>query len=123
MATIQLPTIDIKWKRYVLVKDRIAYFNDNYPNWSIVTTRIVTEEPWIEVFKATVTPDCSKPERYFTWYSQAKWWEGFINKTAALENAESSAVWRALAFMWIGITDWIASAEEVTKASSWSEGR
>ena len=120
--TIQLPTIDIKWKKYVLVKDRIAYFNDNYPNGSIVTTRIMTEEPGIEVFKATVTPDCDKPSRYFTGYSQAKRWEGFINKTAALENAESSAVWRALAFLWIGITDWIASAEEVTKAT-WGESK
>ena len=122
MTTIQLPSIDIKWKRYVLVKDRIAYFNDNYPNWAIVTQRIMTEEPWIEVFKATVTPDCDKPNRFFTWYSQAKWWEWFINKTAALENAESSAVWRALAFLWIGITDWIASAEEVTKAT-WGESK
>ena len=120
--TIQLPTIDIKWKKYVLVKDRIAYFNDNYPNGSIVTTRIMTDEPGTEVFKATVTPDCDKPSRYFTGYSQAKRWEWFINKTAALENAESSAVWRALAFLWIGITDWIASAEEVTKAT-WGESK
>ena len=116
--TIQLPTIDIKWKKYVLVKDRLSYFNDNYPNWSVVTQRVLTDEPWIEIFKATVTPDCDKPNRVFTWYAQAKRWEWFINKTAALENAETSAIWRALAFMWIGITDWIASAEEVTKADS-----
>ena len=117
--TITLPTIDIKWKKYVLVKDRIWYFNDNYPNWSIVTNRVEDTESWIEIFKAIVTPDCDKPERYFTGYAQAKWWEGFINKTAALENAETSAIGRALAFMWIGITDWIASAEEVTKATWW----
>ena len=116
--TIQLPTNDIKWKKYVLVKDRIAYFNDNYPNGSIVTQRIMVDDPSIEIFKATVTPDCDKPNRVFTWYSQARWGEGFINKAAALENAESSSVWRALAFMWIWITDWIASAEEVTKADS-----
>ena len=118
MTTIQLPSIDIKWKRYVLVKDRIAYFNDNYPNGSIVTQRVMTEEPWIEIFKATVTPDCDKPTRFFTWYAQAKWWEWFINKTAALENAESSSIWRALWFMWIGITDSIASADEIIKATN-----
>ena len=117
MTTIQLPTIDIKWKSYVLVKDRIAYFNDNYPNGSIVTERI-SDEPWVEIFKATVTPDCDKPTRYFTWYAQAKWWEWFINKTAALENAESSAIWRCLWFMWIGITDSIASADEILKSDS-----
>ena len=118
MTTINLPTIDIKWKKYVLVKDRIAYFNDNYPNGSIVTQRIMVDEPNIEVFKATVTPDCDKPQRYFTAYSQAKRWEGFINKTSALENAESSSIWRALWFMWIGITDSIASADEIIKASN-----
>ena len=24
--------IDIKWKKYVLVSDRVLYFNENYPN-------------------------------------------------------------------------------------------
>ena len=106
--------IDIKGKKYVLVSDRIIYFNETYPNGSITTERISEWE--MEVVKATVIPDCANMERKFTWYSQAKRWEWFINKTAALENAESSAVWRALAFMWIGISDSIASAEEVKKS-------
>lgn len=111
--TVTLPTIDIKWKKYVLVKDRIKYFNETYPNWSITTERI--REGDMEIIKATVIPDCDKPERKFTGYSQAKWWDWFINKTSCLENAESSSVWRALAFMWIGIDDSIASADEVAK--------
>lgn len=110
--------IDIKWKKYVLVSDRVLYFNENYPNGSIVTQRIMTEEPWIEIFKATITPDCSKPERYFTGYSQAKWWDWFINKTSALENAETSAIWRWLAMMWIGVIDSIASLDEINKAEN-----
>lgn len=110
--------IDIKWKKYVLVSDRVLYFNETYPNGSIVTQRIMTEEPWIEVFKATITPDCSKPERYFTGYSQAKWWDWFINKTSALENAETSAVWRGLAMMWIWVIDSIASLDEINKAEN-----
>ena len=111
--TVTLPTIDIKWKRYVLVKERIKYFNETYPNWSITTERY---SEWdMEIIKATVIPDCDKPNRVFTGYSQAKWWDGFINKTSALENCESSSVWRALAFMWIWIDDGIASAEEVCK--------
>ena len=110
--------IDIKGKKYVLVSDRVLYFNETYPNGSIVTQRIMTEETWIEIFKATVTPDCSHPERYFTGYSQARWWDGFINKTSALENAETSATWRALAMMWIGVIDSIASLDEINKAEN-----
>lgn len=110
--------IDIKGKKYVLVSDRVLYFNETYPNWSIVTQRIMTEEPWIEIFRATVMPDCEKPQRYFTGYSQAKWWDWFINKTSALENAETSAVGRALAMMWIWVIDSIASADEINKAEN-----
>lgn len=110
--------IDIKWKKYVLVSDRVIYFNETYPNGSIVTQRVMTEEPWVEIFKATVMPDCSKPERYFTGYSQAKRWDWFINKTSALENAETSAVGRALAMMWIWVIDSIASVDEINKAEN-----
>ena len=110
--------IDIKWKKYVLVSDRVLYFNETYPNGSIVTQRIMTEDSWVEVFKATVMPDCSKPERYFTGYSQAKRWDWFINKTSALENAETSAVGRALAMMWIWVIDSIASLDEINKAEN-----
>lgn len=108
--------IDIKGKKYVLVSDRVIYFNEQYPNWSIATER--TTQDWMEVVKATVTPDCDKPTRVFTWYSQAKWWDGFINKTSALENAETSAVGRALAMMWIWVIDSIASMDEINKAEN-----
>ena len=110
--------IDIKGKKYVLVSDRVLYFNETYPNGSITTQRIMTEDSWVEVFKAMVTPDCSKPERYFTGYSQAKRWDWFINKTSALENAETSAVGRALAMMWIWVIDSIASVDEINKAEN-----
>ena len=113
--------IDIKWKKYVLVSDRVLYFNENYPNGSIVTQRIMTDDPTLEVFKATVTPDCTHPERYFTAYSQAKRWDWFINKTSALENAETSSVWRCLARLWIGVIDSIASLDEITKAENQSK--
>lgn len=108
--------IDIKWKKYVLVSDRIIYFNETYPNGSITTERL---SEWdMEIVKATVIPDVSNPDRKFTWYSQAKRWDGFINKTSALENAETSATWRALAFLWIGVIDSIASVDEINKAEN-----
>jgi len=41
-----------------------------------------------------------------------------VNKTSALENAETSAVGRALGFLGIGIVEGLASADEVVKAGS-----
>ena len=108
--------IDIKGKKYVLVSDRVLYFNETYPNGSITTERISEGDK--EVIKATVIPDVSVPLRAFTWYSQATWWDGYINKTSALENAETSAVWRALAMMWIWVIDSIASVDEMNKAGA-----
>lgn len=108
--------IDIKGKKYVLVSDRVLYFNENYPNWSIQTTRESVGD--MEVVKAFVVPDMAQPNRMFTGYSQAKWGDWFINKTSALENAETSAVGRALAMMGIWVIDSIASVDEINKAEA-----
>ena len=123
MTELKDKAIDIKWKKYVLVSDRVIYFNENYPNWCIQTERFLEWD--MEIFKATVIPDIEKPERFFTWYSQAKRVKELdpkkkmdVNLTSALENAETSAVWRALAFMWIGVIDSIASADEIKKAEN-----
>lgn len=108
--------IDIKGKKYVLVADRIIYFNEEYPNGSIVTELQTKPESDLVVVKAAVAPDMENIERFFTGYSQAIKGDGFINKTAALENAETSAVGRALAMMGIGVIDNVASVDEVNKA-------
>ena len=116
MTELKDKAIDIKGKKYVLVSDRVLYFNENYPNGCIQTVR---ETIWdMGVIKAVVCPDCDVPWRVFTWYSQAKRWDGFINKTSALENAETSAVGRALAFMGIWVIDSIASVDEINKAEN-----
>lgn len=112
----ELPYIEIKGKKYVLVKDRILYFNETYPNGSITTERLSEWDR--EIFRATVTPDLEKPERFFIGYAQAQRGAGFINQSSALENAETSAVGRALAFMGIGVIDWVASVDEINKAES-----
>ena len=116
MTELKDKAIDIKGKKYVLVSDRVLYFNEHYPNWSIQTTRESVGD--MEIVKAFVVPDISAPTRMFTWYSQAKRGDGFINKTSALENAETSAVGRALAMMWIWVIDSIASVDEINKAEN-----
>ena len=109
--------INFKGKEYVEVKERVKFFNDLYPNGSIITERLNLEGK--EYFKAIVTPDCSKPERIFTGHSQASFSDSqsFVNKTSATENAETSAVGRALALMGIGVIDSIASMDEINKTT------
>lgn len=108
--------ISIKGNAYVLVSDRVLHFNENYPNGSISTELVSDATADMVVVKATVLPDCDAPQRMFTGYSQATWGDGMVNKTAALENCETSAVGRALGFMGIGVIDSVASADEMNKA-------
>ena len=108
--------IKIQGKDYVLVKDRVLFFNEEYPNGSIQTQLIDAMGEERIVIKAIVTPDVENPTRVFTGYSQAVIGEGMVNKTAALENAETSACGRALAMMGIGVLDSIASVDEMRKA-------
>lgn len=111
--------IDIKGKQYVLVSDRIIYFNETYPEGSITTELVSDAESTMVIVKATVKPS-TESTRLFTGYSQAKWGDGYINKTSALENCETSAVGRALAMMGIGVIDSIASVDEINKANAHS---
>lgn len=108
--------VDIKGKKYVLVSDRIQYFNANYPNGSIETELVSLPDAEMVIVRATVTPDCKDFERKFSDYSQATWGEGYINKSSALENCSTSAVGRALAYMGIGIIDSVASLDEIRKS-------
>lgn len=111
-----MKTVDIKGKAYVLVSERLLHFNENYKNGSIRTELVSAVDAEMVVIKATVYPDCSDMNRYFTGYSQATWGDCMVNKTAALENCETSAVGRALGMMGIGVLDSVASADEVKKA-------
>lgn len=108
--------IKFKGKHYVLVSDRVKYFNETYPKGSIKTELLSPLDADMVIVKATVIP---QEGQEFTGMSQAKYSDltSFVNKTSALENAETSAVGRALAFMGIGVVDWIASADETNKTT------
>lgn len=117
--TLKDKAIKFKGKDYVLVSDRVKYFNENYSG-SITTKLISKPDADMVVVKAVVQYRDEKGiEHGFTGMSQAKWsdTQSFVNKTSALENAETSAVGRALAFMGIGVIDSIASVDEVKKTT------
>lgn len=118
MEDLKDKAIDIKGKKYVLVSDRILAFNEEYKKGSITTELVSEPKEKHIIIKATVSPD---GERTFTGYSQAVIGDGYINKTSALENAETSAVGRALAMMGIGVLDSVASADEMKKAGAYPE--
>ena len=119
----KLPTIDIKGSKYTLVKDRILFFNSEYPNGSINTQIISELKDDRIIVRATVIPDCSKPERCFSDYSQEVVGDSYINKTSALENCSTSSIGRALALMGIGVIDSIASVDEINKAQGLAANR
>lgn len=109
--------IDFKGKKYVLVSDRVVFFNDTYKDGCIITNLLTDPEAETVVFRADIYPE-GLSGRKFTGYSQATWGEGYINQSSALENAETSAVGRALAFMGIGVIESIASIDEINKAQT-----
>lgn len=111
-----LKAIDIRGKAYVQVHTKVAAFVRSYPNGRIESEIIGNPENWVFI-RSKVTPNVEHPERYFIGHSQAKW-QGNINGAAALENAETSAVGRALSMMGIGIEDGMCSADELEKAMS-----
>jgi hypothetical protein len=115
MTNLQDKAVKVKGKDYVLVKDRVLAFLEEYPKGRI-ETRIERCDGNMFVVKAVVVPDVREPEIWFTGHSQAVVGQGEVNKTSALENAETSAVGRALAFMGIGVLDSVASADEIAKS-------
>lgn len=108
----KLKTINLKGREYVQVDTRVEYFNQTYPNGSI-TTSYTRQDGAGYIFVAKVTPDTSKPERFFIGHSY-----GEVGREKAMEKLETVAVGRALAFMGIGIVEGIASADEISK---WQE--
>lgn len=117
MINLKERAIKIQGSDYILVSDRVLAFNADYPNGAIQTEMVKMEGEMI-IMKATAIPDVATPTRFFTGYAQEIIGDGFINKTSALENAETSAVGRALGMMGIGVLDSIASADEIVKANN-----
>ena len=113
IANETIKTTDIKGKDYAEVNQRIKAFRMVYPQGTIVTD-MISNEDGICVFKARVSTE----DGHILGVGHAYEKEGstFINKTSYIENAETSAVGRALGMAGFGIDVSVASAEEVQNA-------
>ena len=104
--------INIHGKEYATVAHRIAIFRRNLGAKAKIETEVISIDKDTVVCKATISLSGNV---IATGLAEEKRTASRINQTSALENCESSAVGRALAFC--GITnDQIASAEEVSAA-------
>lgn len=108
-----IKTTDIKGKEYAEVNQRIKAFRMICPNGAIIT-ELVSNENGLCIFKATIKDEEGKILGTGTAYEKEG--SSFINKTSYIENAETSAVGRALGMCGFGIDISVASAEEVTNA-------
>jgi hypothetical protein len=106
-------------QEYVDVADRVQLFHKDYINHSILTS-VIQLNKYNDSGNMFALVQCTiqNPERIVIATGHALEVENSsdINKTSYLENAETSAVGRALGFLGIGSSKSIASKEEVVQA-------
>lgn len=109
--TQELKTIKIKGKDYVMVHSRILAFRKDYPEWSMETEVLHLDTDYCSI-RAVIRDD--KGVIRATGIAMEKQDEkDMLNNLCYAEVAETSAWGRALACLGIGITEGIASAEEM----------
>lgn len=108
-----LPRMDIKGKNYSMVSARIQGFRSLFPTGTITTDIIQMNEDMV-VMKATVMDEEGRVLATGTAFEEKG--ASFINRTSYLENAETSAVGRALGFLGIGSEEQMCSADELANA-------
>lgn len=118
MEKTKLRTIDIKGKKYSTVDSRVEFFREKYPNWTLETDFPILEiERGFCVCRVIVRDENGRIMAdgfAHEWQSKPG---SMVNKTSYIENAQTSAVGRALGFIGIGINGMgIATAEEVDLA-------
>lgn len=101
---------------YAKVSERLKEFHRTYPNGNISTDYKSGDQ--LISFKAIITPDTSKPERFFTGHSLGK-----NGQVKAFEKLETIAVGRALAFLGLLADGDVASADEMEEYSEEGNGK
>lgn len=106
--------VNIHGKEYQTVAYRVGKFREQYGNEMSLITEIVYADEKVVRMKATISNDKGA---IATGHAEEYRESSNINKTSALENAETSAIGRALAALGLGGTEF-ASADEVSRAIS-----
>ena len=120
MSNAKIKTTNIKGKQYAEVHERIKHFrgNPDYAHLGIKTYVETWDTENEQILVKAVVYDMNKDlviASGLAWESRGDT-SSFVNKTSYVENAETSAIGRALACMGIGIEDAYASAFEVANA-------
>jgi len=104
--------VNIRGREYLTVAYRVKQFRVDHPDWQIHTDIIHMDDDRV-VVRAEICD--SAGVTVASGHAEEKRSASQINQTSALENCESSAVGRALAFAGYGGSE-IASADEVQNA-------
>ena len=105
--------VDIRGKTYITVEERLSQFRQAYPDWSIVTQLISADDTRVVVQATIANPEGRVISTGLAEETRAA---SAINRVSAVENCETSAVGRALAFHVFG-GGGIGSADEIVKAA------
>ena len=104
--------VDIKGKPYRTVAERTELFHKEHKGEvKSITTEILINDENIVLMKTTIKVG----DNLYEGHAQEKYGEGFINKTSAIENCETSAIGRALSSAGF-VGEEFASANEVQNA-------
>jgi len=106
--------VPIHGKQYKTVAYRVNEFRTKYPDYT-VSTELVEANDTLVVMKASISNEQGR--LLATGFAEEVRAASKINRTSALENAETSAIGRALAALGLAGTEY-ASADEVANAIS-----
>lgn len=108
--------VNIHGKQYTTVAKRVQDFRETYERGYSIVTELVSADADIVIMKAYIR-DTESRKVIATGYAEEQRTSSQINRTSALENAETSAIGRALAAFGLAGSEY-ASADEVAQAIS-----
>ena len=106
-------TIKIHGKDYVEVSEKLKFFRETWPDWSLTSDIVELTEKRITIKSSIKNPEGRAIATGIAYETEGS---THINKTSFVENCETSANGRALGNFGIGIDSGIASADEVKNA-------